>query len=34
VLADRGRPVLRLHLVDRDAGATQLRDVLLSTVGP
>jgi glucose-6-phosphate isomerase len=34
VLADRGRPVLRLHLSDRDAGAAQLKDVLLSTVGP
>jgi glucose-6-phosphate isomerase len=34
VLADRGRPVLRLHLTDRSAGAAQLKDVLLSTVGP
>jgi glucose-6-phosphate isomerase len=34
VLADRGRPVLRLHLTDRRAGAAQLKDVILSTVGP
>ena len=33
VLADRGRPVLRLHLTDRSAGAAHLKDVLLSTVG-
>ena len=32
VLAERGRPVLRLHLTDRVAGAAQLEDVILSTV--
>ena len=34
VLADRGRPVLRLHLTDRASGSKQLKDVLLSTVAP
>jgi len=34
VLADRGRPVLRLHLTDRAGGSAQLKDVLLSTVAP
>ena len=34
VLADRGRPVLRLHLTDRASGSKQLEDVLLSTVAP
>lgn len=28
VLADAGRPVLRLHLTDQEAGLTQLREVL------
>jgi glucose-6-phosphate isomerase len=28
VLADRGRPVLRLHLIDHDAGLSQLRRAL------
>jgi glucose-6-phosphate isomerase len=32
VLADRGRPVLRLHLTDRAAAFAQLKDVLLSAV--
>ncbi|HYJ69050.1 MAG TPA: glucose-6-phosphate isomerase [Nocardioidaceae bacterium] len=32
VLAERNRPVVRLHLTDRDVGAAQLKDVLLSTL--
>ena len=28
VLADKGRPVLRLHLTDQDAGLTALREAL------
>jgi glucose-6-phosphate isomerase len=31
VLADHGRPVLRLHLTDREAGLRQLRAVLGAT---
>jgi glucose-6-phosphate isomerase len=34
VLADRGRPVLRLHLTARAAAFAQLEDVLLNTVTP
>jgi glucose-6-phosphate isomerase len=34
VLADRGQPVLRLHLTDRAAAFAQLKDVLLTTVTP
>ncbi|MBG6225966.1 glucose-6-phosphate isomerase [Arthrobacter sp. CAN_A2] len=34
VLADHGRPVLRLHLTDRAAGVAQLRDVISTLTGP
>ncbi|MGV0109664.1 glucose-6-phosphate isomerase [Arthrobacter sp. CP30] len=34
VLADHGRPVLRLHLTDRTAGVAQLRDVVASLAAP
>jgi glucose-6-phosphate isomerase len=33
VLADHGRPVLRLHLTDRDAGLPQLRALLTGGAG-
>ncbi|WP_104164826.1 glucose-6-phosphate isomerase [Arthrobacter sp. SX1312] len=33
VLADHGRPVLRLHLTDRTAGVAQLRDAISTLTG-